>query len=164
LHQKLVELRDRHEVKSSKPLQDEGSIKPRTTTARFNDRTASPERLPDLPSKFWPGVGKGTSKTETEKALLAFIDEVYGPYMLNFRDSLRNYIFRKDRKLYRAINHYEKSDKPLPEKLRMPSRGQRVAARIERIAKQGNLQGLDEQERRSALGKLRRDDKPTLKH
>lgn len=82
--------------------------------------------------------------------------------MAGHRDSLRDYIYRNDRKLYSAITNYERRA-DLPSDIGMTKRSERVLSRLQRAAAQNGFEGMSQSERRSVVGKLTRPRKQFLK-
>mgnify|MGYP001424711270 CR=1 FL=1 len=127
----------------------------------FSDAAGNtPPSLPESPPKLWPGRPAGRPTPESNEMLLGVIREVYGPYMAGHRDSLRDYIYRNDRKLYSAITNYERRA-DLPSDIGMTKRSERVLSRLQRAAAQNGFEGMSQSERRSVVGKLTRPRKPS---
>lgn len=96
--------------------------------------------------------------------LLAFLREVYLPYIAaGFRDNLRAYIFAHDKRLYHAIQNYERrgGGRELPEDIAMPARPELVLRRLEQAVAEG-LGSLKRPERQSVTNKLLRMSKDRL--
>ena len=111
--------------------------------------------LPKAPAKLWPGRPPGRPKGGEEDKLIAHIREVYGHLIAQHRDEIRSYIFEKDRRLWRAIDTFEKS-RSLPDDIAMPTRAEIVQRRVMEAA-DGVIQ--DKAERRSVTGKVWRDSR-----
>ena len=126
----------------------------------FINRIAEINPLPEAPPRYWPKRQRGRPQPGSEEALFTFIRETYGRYFEHHRDELRAYIHRHDRKLYKAIDAFERGagGRELPEDIQMPKQSELVDKRVQRAARQG-LATLSKPERRSVLGRVRRTEK-----
>jgi hypothetical protein len=119
-------------------------------------RSKNAVELPENPTELWTGV-RGTGVL-FEDALPKFIQRVYGRYI--GRGLTRSYIFRKDPKLYRAINTYETNIEKLP--FDIPSERDLVDQKFELLAREGRG-ALSAADRRSVLRARPKPRPPTLK-
>jgi hypothetical protein len=106
---------------------------------------------------MWPVRPRGKPTPENAKLLVKFLREVYGPYMAAHREKLRTYIFRNDKRFYRALVTFELRNE-LPKQLKMPTRNDLVISRLQRAAAKG-FDGFTRSERRSVTGALSRLEK-----
>ena len=117
------------------------------------------EELPETPPAMWPGRPAGRPKAADRGILLDFIEATYGRYLPAHKDDLRDYIFKNDNKLYRAIERFEERDK-LPPDLAMTTRPERVLTLVQNAAARGTKH-LSKSERRSVIGKAVRTARNT---
>lgn len=127
----------------------EGSIAKKTTTGKFRKAGAKApvdtSKLPKNP-EIWDRDFRGKSSGERDRELVEFLDRVYGPYVLQHRHSLREFISRTDPKLYRAITVY--GFNRLPERLHMPSRTERLQELV-KLAAEGGYKTMSTKEKRA---------------
>jgi len=138
-----------------------------TTAKRVENRSVDRfEGLPANPAKFWKPRGRGRplAGASYDQDLIDFIRDVYGSLLdgksLAERNTVRAYIFRKDKKLYEAILSYEnrgRSKQTLPPDIFMPSETDIVDQRIEKVRREG-IGSLTKPERRSINSRLVRLD------
>ena len=118
--------------------------------AFITDQVEFPTELPPEPPRLWPGRRMGRPKAgEGPEMLFAFLREVYGPYFPHCRDKLRVYLFKNDRRLWRAIIDYEEHEggRSLPSDIAMPTVREVARALVRRAGSEG-LDRLTEPERR----------------
>jgi hypothetical protein len=140
---------------SGETPEGEGSIEARKTALREKFDEKAFETLPDKAPALWPGRPRGRPKVVGgPDPLIIFIRKTYGPYMTAHRDKLRVFIYRNDRKLYQAINNYEK-DADLPRDIRMPSAPELVIRDFKKATAKG-LEALEKTRRRAVVRKARR--------
>jgi hypothetical protein len=140
----------------NEPLTSEGNIRGRKATENFKDISEAVERfaiLPPNPPRIWGEDFRGKSKEEKAASLIAFLEEVYGPFFEKNRDLMRDYLREKDPRLHLAIKNYGFSN--LPEHLQMPSMRDRLRDRIRRAAA-GEYDSMTDGERRSVRGGVAR--------
>jgi phosphatidylethanolamine/phosphatidyl-N-methylethanolamine N-methyltransferase len=120
------------------------------------------DRLPEAPPRLWPRTTRGPSKKgPLEQRLLAFLREVYAPYIeAGFRNELRAYISAHDHRLYQTIVNFERRGGELPADLAMPARPELVQQRLKKAVEEG-LDSLTRPERQSVTNKLLRHAKLT---
>lgn len=124
----------------------EGTIARGRATENFKDAAArSAGNLPSRP-KLWNQDFRGKPAGERDRALIAHIEHVYGDYLPQHANEMREYLGRKDPKLLAAIKVF--GFKNLPENLRMPSIRQKVMERIARAAA-GEYPGMNPEEKKS---------------
>lgn len=146
-----VEVYSRKQRSASEGFIDQGD-----TTDNFrkaNQTIDSAGSLPMVPPRLWKEDFRGKSKSEKAAVLIAFLEDVYGPYFSEHRSSMRDYLREKDPSLHQAIKNYGFAS--LPEHLQMPSMRDRLKERIQRAAA-GEYDAMTEAERRSVRGAVKR--------
>jgi hypothetical protein len=134
----------------------EGNIDSENTKSSFKSAAtspASPSSLPPKPTRYWSADFRGKSKTEKGDALIKFIEDEYGAFFEEYRDQMRDYIRSVDPKLHAAIKNFGFSN--LPTRFQMPSRDDKLKARLKRAAA-GAYERMPKSEKRSVRGKLDR--------
>lgn len=138
------------------PLSSEQSITSKSEPVKKFNQVASvatdTRNLPTNPPRYWPHRPRGRPTLGEEEVLISFLNEVYGQYLPEFKDELREYIHKKDKKLYRAIQEYE-SNNDLPKHLEMPTRDQKYFARLIE-AEAVNFTGMTRRQREHAQARL----------
>jgi hypothetical protein len=108
--------------------------------------------LPETPPTLWVPRKSGRPPASEKGRLIAFLKDVYGPYMDTHRGQLRSYIFHNDRPLYDAITTYERRE-ALPPEVAIPDRNDRYIERRKLQEKLG-FSGLTQAETETAKASL----------
>jgi hypothetical protein len=149
---------------SSSPstLTSEGPIARRGTSTRFQ-QAATPAtdttKLPENPP-LWGRDFRGRASGEKDEALLAFVEEVYGPYLPQHRNAMRAYLLKKNPALHTSLRLFGFGN--LPEHLRMPSQREQVRERI-KLAAAGHYDEMTPAHKRSVSGATLRSHRAILK-
>ncbi|WP_441232128.1 hypothetical protein AB7828_30800 [Tardiphaga sp. 215_C5_N2_1] len=154
-----VEFQALKTVTFENPLASEGPIGRSGTTKKFrNASDSSVRKLPAQP-KLWNHDFRGKAAGERDRVLIAHIEEVYGDYLPEHANAMREYLKRKDPKLLATLKEF--GFKNLPENLRMPSIRQKVAERIARAAA-GGYDEMTSEEKKSVRTATQRRLSPKI--